>query len=187
MDPGSNGGQLVPKKVEFFSEVRVLGAAAGFLHTSVWTDEGQFYSFGHGQQGRLGIHLTSCLQWHQSTPRLVQGELKGKQVVGAKASCGHTAIWTDMGEPKTLFSLPSPKFWQVSSTHLAPVGVVGSVMEARALQDNINPTPHPNDRAEDGIIVWEPRLVEGLVGKKVLGAATGNSSPRLDLDLVPGP
>ena len=38
----------MPRLVEALVGVNVVGAVAGDLHTVVWTDEGQAYSFGSG-------------------------------------------------------------------------------------------------------------------------------------------
>ena len=73
---GGTQNELVPKLVEALAEKKVIGAAAGFEHTVVWTNEGELFTFGGGNLGHGG---------HQGelVPRLVDA-LAGQKVVGAE-------------------------------------------------------------------------------------------------------
>ena len=51
---GGAGAELVPRMIEALGGKKLVGAAAGRLHTVVWTDEGELFSFGHGEYGKLG-------------------------------------------------------------------------------------------------------------------------------------
>ncbi len=46
---------LSPKKVEYFSERKVVQIALGEAHTLVLDKEGRVFSFGWGELGQLGI------------------------------------------------------------------------------------------------------------------------------------
>ena len=59
----------------------------------VWTEEGELFSFGSGNNGRLG-HSGSR---RERVPRKVDA-LAGHRVVGAVAGWYHTVVWTDKGE-----------------------------------------------------------------------------------------
>ena len=79
-------GLLVGKKV--------IGVAAGDYHTVVWTDEGKAYSFGCGEYGWLGHGDEE----DEHVPRLIEGVLVGKRVIGVSTGVHHTVVWSDEGE-----------------------------------------------------------------------------------------
>ena len=56
---------------------KVIGTAAGGIHTVVWTDAGELLTFGCGQLGHGGTPT-------ESVPRLIEA-LAGKKVVDAAA------------------------------------------------------------------------------------------------------
>jgi len=135
----------------------VLGAAAGDLHTILWTDKGDAFSFGLGSDGRLGHGVLR----DEVFPRRVEGpavtrspsinpfswfaaspaERWGK-VVGAAAGDHHTLLWTDDG---LLYSCGACQ----------PYGNLGHDANGERNQEI-------------------PRLVRGgLSGRLVLGATTG--------------
>jgi RCC1 and BTB domain-containing protein len=51
---GRQGMELVPRVLEALSGKKVVGAAAGFSHTVVWTEGGDVYTFGGDDHGELG-------------------------------------------------------------------------------------------------------------------------------------
>jgi alpha-tubulin suppressor-like RCC1 family protein len=128
---GGNAGERVPRVVEALAGKQVVGAAAGGVHTVVWTDTGEVYTFGFGYYGRLGHGVGNQ---SELVPRMVEA-LAGKQVVGAAAGGSHTVVWSDTGELYT-FGL----------------GDLG------------------HGRDENELV---PRVVEVLAGKRVVGAAAG--------------
>jgi alpha-tubulin suppressor-like RCC1 family protein len=75
----------------------VIGVRRQVMHTAVWTEEGELFTFGHGYVGRLGHGGYQ----EERVPRLVEA-LVGKKVIGAAAGDNHTAVWTATGE---LFAL----------------------------------------------------------------------------------
>ena len=70
--------------------------AAGYRHTGVWAEAGKAYCCGAGNSGELGHGG----QDHELVPRLIEGVLVGKRVVGVAAAAGgpHTVVWTDEGK-----------------------------------------------------------------------------------------
>ena len=87
--------ELVPKLIEgVMVRKRVVGVAAGAIHTVVWTDEGKAYSFGRGGFGRLGHGSKD----DELVPRLIEGVLVGKRVVGVATGSAYTVVMTDEGK-----------------------------------------------------------------------------------------
>ena len=76
-------------------------------HTVVWTDQGKAYSFGCGELGRLGHDSDDEDEW---MPKLIEGVLVGKRVVGVAAGVYHTVVWTDEGKA---YSFGYGKFGQL--------------------------------------------------------------------------
>jgi len=85
---------LVPRLVQALVGVNVVGTAAGEHHTVVWTDEGKAYSFGLGGCSQLGHGGNE----NELVPRLIEGVLVGKRVVGVATGDQHTVVWTDEGK-----------------------------------------------------------------------------------------
>jgi len=133
--------QRTPRLIEgALVETRVVGVATGAYHTVVYTDEGKVYAFGLGTSGRLGHGVED----NEVMPRLIEGVLVGKRVVGVTAGNGHTVVWTDKGEA---YSFGAGK-----------LGALGYVNE--------DGRPQPRQLS--------PRLIEGaLQGKRVLGVVAG--------------
>ena len=133
-----HGGQepeSVPRLVLGLVGTKVVGVAAGSTHTVVCTSEGQLYTFGHGDAGRLGHGGEE----DELVPRLVEG-LVGTKVVGVAAGSSHTVVCTSDGQLYTF-----------GHGYAGRLGHGGQQVEL------------------------VPRLVEGLVGKSVVGVATGNA------------
>jgi len=68
---------------------KVVGALAGALHTAIWTEAGELFTFGNSGCGQLGHGETE----EEHVPRLVEA-LAETDVVGASAGYGHNAVWT---------------------------------------------------------------------------------------------
>jgi alpha-tubulin suppressor-like RCC1 family protein len=81
----------------------------GALPTAVWAESGELFTFGDGQNGRLGPGV----QQNEGVPRLVEA-FSGKKVVGASAGSNHTAAWIEAGELFTeLFTFGEGFFGQL--------------------------------------------------------------------------
>ena len=102
---GGEGTELVPRMIQALAGKMVIGVAAGGDHTAVWTDEGQLFTFGYGDDGRLGHGGEE----DEYLPRLIEA-LAGKKVIGAASGDDHTAVWTWEGE---LFTFGIGRFGQL--------------------------------------------------------------------------
>jgi len=51
---GGEEVELVPRLVEALVGKKVVGSAASARHAAVWTEAGQIFTFGNGDDGRLG-------------------------------------------------------------------------------------------------------------------------------------
>ena len=70
---GERQYELLPRLVEALAGKNVAGAGVGSVHTAVWTEAGELFTFGDGMYGRLGHGETgdkgeSC----ELVPRLVE-------------------------------------------------------------------------------------------------------------------
>jgi len=134
---GGNEEEHVPRLIEgVLVGKRVVGVATGYRHTVVWTDEGKAYSFGDGDSGRLGHGGAE----DEHVPRLIEGVLVGKRVVGVAAGYRHTVVMSDEGKAYSFGN-----------------GLSGKLGHGGNEEEHV------------------PRLIEGvLVGKRVIGVAAGS-------------
>ncbi|RLN86543.1 hypothetical protein BBJ28_00001485 [Nothophytophthora sp. Chile5] len=90
---GDTSDQHRPVPIDALQERRIVQIACGSGHTVVLTEEGEVYTWGRGDDGRLG-HGDNGWKF---VPRLVE-ELRGKNV--RQVTCGsyHTAAVTVAGE-----------------------------------------------------------------------------------------
>ena len=65
---GGEADELVPRLVGELAGKKVIGAAAGTMHTAVWTDGGELFTFGDGAFGELGHGG----EQNELVPRLVE-------------------------------------------------------------------------------------------------------------------
>jgi len=96
---GNENDQFVPCLVEALAGKKVVGVAAGCLHTVAWTDTEQLFTWGSNEYGQLGdgdeemdeneMDENPCL----FLPRMVQA-LEGQCVVRV-AAAHHTLVTTD--------------------------------------------------------------------------------------------
>jgi len=181
--------ELVPRLVEALVGVNVVGIAAGYWHTVVWTDEGKAYSFGEGAGGRLG-HGDD----RELLPRLIEGVLVRKRVVGVSAGGNHTVVWTDEGKAYSFGYGRDGKLGQHGGnerelmSRLVEGGLVGKRVvgvsaggnhtvvwtdEGKAYSFGYGESGKLGHGSEEDEPV--PRLIEGvLVGKRVVGMASGH-------------
>ncbi|DAZ94414.1 TPA: hypothetical protein N0F65_003443 [Lagenidium giganteum] len=90
---GDTSDQHRPVLIEALQERRIVQIACGSGHTVVLTDDGEVYTWGRGDDGRLG-HGDNGWKF---VPRMVE-ELRGKNI--RQVTCGsyHTAAVTVSGE-----------------------------------------------------------------------------------------
>jgi len=184
-EEGENPRELSPRVVEALVGKKVVGASAGDHHTVVWTEEGELFTFGLGDNGRLGHG------GHQNelVPRLVEA-LTGKKVVGVSAGACHTVVWTEEGE---LFTFGAggnvvlghggeenesvPRLVQALAGKKVIGAAAGEYQTAAWTEEGELFTFGHGGYGKLGYGGQQnelvPRLVEVLVGKKVIGAAAG--------------
>ena len=85
--------------VQALAGQKAVGASAGTCHTVVWTEGGEVYAFGQGDDGRLGHGDEET----ELVPMAVEA-LSGQKVVGAAAGGTHKLMWTDAGKVYTFGS-----------------------------------------------------------------------------------
>ena len=82
-----------PMKIEALGTHRVVGVAAGYRHSVIWTDAGHTFTFGDSQYGCLG---RDDAKDNQGTPGVVQ-KLEGTQITAGDAGDSHTVLVSDAG------------------------------------------------------------------------------------------
>jgi hypothetical protein len=91
---GTHAGELMPRRVlGALSGLRVVQVSASIYHTVAVTADGELYTFGCGESGRLG-HGSDV---DELAPRRVEGPLTGERVVAAAAGETHTVVLTASG------------------------------------------------------------------------------------------
>jgi alpha-tubulin suppressor-like RCC1 family protein len=89
---GDNEHQSVPKLVEALANMRCVQVACGFAYTAVVSAEGELFTFGSGDNGRLGHGDRT----DRRSPCRVDG-LRGVFVKRVCAGSVHTCVLDDMG------------------------------------------------------------------------------------------
>ena len=112
---GGNYNHPFAKVVDALSGKKVVGVSAGSYHTVVWTERGELYHFGKGDDQYEEEHYS------EHTPRLVFALEENKVVVGASAGYKHTVVWTDAGE-----------LWNLGNGHDMPVVVSRNALFAKS-------------------------------------------------------
>jgi len=153
---GGSQDERSPRRVDGLVGQHVVGAACGVVNTLAWTQDGQLYAMGE---------LLCFSTPNAGVPRLVPG-LTGKKVVGASVGgrlrghghpmlphtpAKHACCWTDQGE---LFTFGDSDF-----------GKLGHGWSQHG---------HNMSAAEGMGKESQPRLVEGLLGHRVVGASCGD-------------
>ena len=93
---GAEVDETRPRLIESLVGKRVVQVVVGGSHTLVLTSDGEVFSFGSGEHGRLGHGVKT----HENTPRRVES-LVGKRVVQVAVGGHHSAVVTSDGEVLT--------------------------------------------------------------------------------------
>ena len=97
---GNENDQFVPCLVEALAGKKVVGVAAGCLHTVAWTDTEQLFTWGSNEHGQLGHGDDPMDEDEEGNPCLflprMVGALEGRCVVRV-AAAHHTLVSTDNG------------------------------------------------------------------------------------------
>lgn len=178
-----------PRAVQALVGIKVVRVAAGVNYSIVCTHLGALWSFGGNVNGQLG-HGTNG---RELLPRAIEA-LAGKVVVGVSAGTGHTSSWTAQGELFTWGAAVRLGAWEggmaVCDPTPFPVQALAGkvVVGAHCGIADIGDTAAWTDKGElytfgggshgqlgHGTTDAEvtPRLVQALVGKKVVQASLG--------------
>jgi alpha-tubulin suppressor-like RCC1 family protein len=144
---GDQANQLVPKQVGALGFQKVVRVSAGPCHTLALTAQGRVFSFGNGQNGRLG-HGD---EQYAFAPRMVVA-LQHERVIDISAGECHSLALTDAGRVY---------FFGASSTHRA-----ACVWADRAMVGNAN---------HHGHTATGPRWLEASKYHRVVGLAAGGT------------
>lgn len=144
---GDQANQLVPKQIGALGFQKVVRVSAGPCHTLALTAQGRVFSFGNGQNGRLG-HGD---EQYAFAPRMVVA-LQHERVIDISAGECHSLALTDAGRVY---------FFGASSTHRA-----ACVWADRAMVGNAN---------HHGHTATGPRWLEASKYHRVVGLAAGGT------------
>ena len=89
---GDEEDQWQPKKIEAFAGQRVVAVSAGFAHNLAFTADGALWSWGGGQDGRLGHGNTQ----NQPLPKKIEA-LAGQRIVAVAPGYFHSIATTADG------------------------------------------------------------------------------------------
>lgn len=119
-----------PQRIEFFNDKPALRVSCGGWHTVVVTKNGECYTFGRGEFGRLGLGDTRS----RTRPHLVQA-LKDKHIVQAACGGSHTLFLTADGAAYSAGRADHGRLgYQVTKQSLIPAPLESSSMGAIPLR-----------------------------------------------------
>jgi alpha-tubulin suppressor-like RCC1 family protein len=208
-----DGGHLLGHSADQFSEPmprvvkgaltgkRVIGVSASGVHTAVWTDTGELFTFGYGYNGKLGHGSAPAAPdadddglddgpghpLDVSQPKLVEfkkSQKKYGKVVGAAAGPNYTLAWTDKGklfifgfEPKLMKGALEDKFVVGACCQGDPCIASHAAVWTKCgelFTFGYGIWGKLGHGGEENVSRLEPRRVEALMGEKVAGAATSS-------------
>ena len=180
-------GLFTPSRVQgILRGERVVAVSAGWRHTAVLTAAGGVYTFREGDYGQLGHSDTD----DRAVPTLVDGALQGKIAVGISVGVVNTAVVMQGGElytfgdaglatdhgttrdqcvPTLVAALRGKQVVSVSSGVQHTVGVTADG-QCYTWGDGANGRLGHGDDVTRRI----PKLVNALVGKRVVAVAAGD-------------
>ncbi|KAG2466568.1 HERC1 ligase, partial [Polypterus senegalus] len=182
---GDSNNQSIPKKLVLDPprNIKKVSSSKGSDgHTLAVTSEGEVFSWGDGDYGKLG-HGNSATQKY---PKLIQGPLLGKIVVCVSAGYRHSAAVTNDGELYTWGEGHSDSHSRNVPTLVKDISGVGQVTCGSS---------HTIAVAQDGRAVWSfgggdngklghgdtnrvyrPKLIEALHGLSIRKVCAGSQS-----------
>ncbi|XP_035245722.1 probable E3 ubiquitin-protein ligase HERC1 isoform X2 [Anguilla anguilla] len=188
---GDSNNQSVPKKLvlEPPRNMRKVSSSKGSDgHTLAVTGEGEVFSWGDGDYGKLG-HGNSATQKY---PKIIQGPLLGKVVVCVSAGYRHSAAVTNDGE---LYTWGEGDFGRLGHSDSHSRNVPTLVKDISGVGQAACGSSHTIAVAQDGRIVWSfgggdngklghgdtnrvyrPKVIEALHGFIVRKVCAGSQS-----------
>ncbi|XP_036385733.1 probable E3 ubiquitin-protein ligase HERC1 isoform X2 [Megalops cyprinoides] len=188
---GDSNNQSVPKKLvlEPPRSMRKVSSSKGSDgHTLAVTGEGEVFSWGDGDYGKLG-HGNSATQKY---PKIIQGPLLGKVVVCVSAGYRHSAAVTNDGE---LYTWGEGDFGRLGHSDSHSRNVPTLVKDISGVGQAACGSSHTIAVAQDGRIVWSfgggdngklghgdtnrvyrPKVIEALHGFIIRKVCAGSQS-----------
>ncbi|XP_062334757.1 probable E3 ubiquitin-protein ligase HERC1 [Osmerus eperlanus] len=188
---GDSNNQSMPKKLvlEPPRSMRKVSSSKGSDgHTLAVTGEGEVFSWGDGDYGKLG-HGNSATQKY---PKIIQGPLLGKVVVCVSAGYRHSAAVTNDGE---LYTWGEGDFGRLGHSDSHSRNVPTLVKDISGVGQAACGSSHTVAVAQDGRIVWSfgggdngklghgdtsrvyrPKVVEALHGFIIRKVCAGSQS-----------
>nr|XP_015195044.1 PREDICTED: probable E3 ubiquitin-protein ligase HERC1 isoform X5 [Lepisosteus oculatus] len=188
---GDSNNQSVPKRLvlEPPRNMRKVSSSKGSDgHTLAVTTEGEVFSWGDGDYGKLG-HGNSATQKY---PKLIQGPLLGKVVVCVSAGYRHSAAVTNDGE---LYTWGEGDFGRLGHSDSHSRNVPTLVKDISGVGQAACGSSHTIVVAQDGRVVWSfgggdngklghgdtnrvyrPKIIEALHGLIIRKVCAGSQS-----------
>ncbi|XP_029108431.1 probable E3 ubiquitin-protein ligase HERC1 isoform X2 [Scleropages formosus] len=188
---GDSNNQSVPKKLVLDpprSMRKVSSSKGSDGHTLAVTGEGEVFSWGDGDYGKLG-HGNSATQKY---PKIIQGPLLGKVVVCVSAGYRHSAAVTNDGE---LYTWGEGDFGRLGHSDSHSRNVPTLVKDISGVGQVACGSSHTIVVSQDGRTVWSfgggdngklghgdtnrvyrPKVIEGLHGYIVRKVCAGSQS-----------
>ncbi|KAJ8286644.1 hypothetical protein GJAV_G00041500 [Gymnothorax javanicus] len=188
---GDSNNQSVPKKLvlEPPRNMRKVSSSKGSDgHTLAVTGEGEVFSWGDGDYGKLG-HGNSATQKY---PKIIQGPLLGKVVVCVSAGYRHSAAVTNDGE---LYTWGEGDFGRLGHSDSHSRNVPTLVKDISGVGQAVCGSSHTIAVAQDGRVVWSfgggdngklghgdtnrvyrPKVIEALHGYVIRKVCAGSQS-----------
>nr|XP_015798394.2 probable E3 ubiquitin-protein ligase HERC1 isoform X1 [Nothobranchius furzeri] len=188
---GDSNNQSMPKKLvlEPHRKMKKVSSSKGSDgHTLAITVEGEVFSWGDGEYGKLG-HCNSATQKY---PKIIQGPLLGKVVVGVSAGYRHSAAVTNDGE---LYTWGEGDFGRLGHSDSQSRNVPTLVKDISGVGQVACGSSHTIAVAQDGRTVWSfgggdngklghgdtnrvyrPKVIEALHGFIIRKVCAGSQS-----------
>ncbi|XP_030623810.1 probable E3 ubiquitin-protein ligase HERC1 [Chanos chanos] len=188
---GDSNNQSMPKKLVLDPprNMRKVSSSKGSDgHTLAVTEEGEVFSWGDGDYGKLG-HGNSATQKY---PKIIQGPLLGKVVVCVSAGYRHSAAVTNDGE---LYTWGEGDFGRLGHSDSHSRNVPTLVKDISGVGQAACGSSHTIAVAQDGRIVWSfgggdngklghgdtnrvyrPKVIEALHGYIIRKVCAGSQS-----------
>ncbi|XP_028274446.1 probable E3 ubiquitin-protein ligase HERC1 isoform X2 [Parambassis ranga] len=188
---GDSNNQSMPKKLVFEPHrnmKKVSSSKGSDGHTLAITVEGEVFSWGDGEYGKLG-HGNSATQKY---PKIIQGPLLGKIVVCVSAGYRHSAVVTNDGE---LYTWGEGDFGRLGHSDSQSRNVPTLVKDISGVGQVACGSSHTIAVAQDGRTVWSfgggdngklghgdtnrvyrPKVIEALHGFIIRKVCAGSQS-----------
>ncbi|XP_051890412.1 LOW QUALITY PROTEIN: probable E3 ubiquitin-protein ligase HERC1 [Pristis pectinata] len=188
---GDSNNQSAAKKLTFepHRSIRKISSSKGSDgHTLAVTTEGEMFSWGDGDYGKLG-HGNSATQKY---PKLIQGPLQGKIVVCVSAGYRHSASVTSDGE---LYTWGEGDFGRLGHSDSHSRNLPALVKDISSVGQVACGSSHTLAVSQDGRTVWSfgggdngklghgdtnrvyrPKVIEGFQGLYIRKVCAGSQS-----------